>query len=128
MAAKLALVREARTKLEDKHFAWMIDAAYEHFVSSAKKTECDIVRYQGLPDAPIFTPYGKDRGPDLRGTTRERELPKLRASLNEYYAILEFLQALKDAEVVRSAEAFAAEFDWRAVVAPAPRGRGGGTP
>jgi hypothetical protein len=30
--------------------------------------------------------------------------------LDQYYAILEFLQALKDAELVRSAEAFVAEF------------------
>jgi hypothetical protein len=108
MTTKLAAVHAATAKLDDKHFVWIIDAAIEHFSSAAKKTEVEIIRYKLQPELPIFTRYGKDRGRDLQGTTRERELPRVRASLDEQYAILEFLQALKDVEVLRNAEAFAA--------------------
>ena len=126
MAARLAVVRSARAKLQDRHFLWIIDAAMDHFATSVKSTEAEILRFQGLPDAPIFTRYGKDRGSDQQGTTRARELPRLHAALGEYYAILEFLQAMKDAESLRSAEQFAAGFDWSQVGrGPHRRGRRG---
>jgi hypothetical protein len=123
MAAKVAAVREAMSKLQDKHFLWMVDAAMEHFAASVKKTEVEILRFAGIPDAPIFTRYGKDRGADHQGTTREAQLPGLRASLQEYYAILECLQALKEAVSLRSAEAFAASIDWTSVTGGASRRR-----
>jgi hypothetical protein len=123
MAAKVAAVREAMSKLQDKHFLWMVDAAMEHFAASVKKAELEILRFAGLPEAPIFTRYGKDRGSDHQGTTREAELPGLRASLQDYYAILECLQALKEAASLRSAEVFAASIDWTSVTGAAPRRR-----
>jgi hypothetical protein len=122
MAAKLAAVRAARANLQDRHVIWILNGAFEHFVSEAEDMEAEIVRYRALPELPIFTRYGKDRGPDGRGATREAEVTDLVARLGQYYAILEFLQALKDAELVRSAEAFAEElFGTRA---PAGQRRG----
>jgi len=106
MAARLEAVRAAKAKLENKHFIWIIDAALEHYVGEAKKVETEIVRYQTLSDLPLFSKFGRI-GPIAAPATRETELPKLRGYLGEYYAILEFLQALKDAEVIRSAEIFA---------------------
>ena len=123
MAAKVAAVREAMSKLQDKHLLWMVDAAMDHFAASVKKTEIEILRFAGLPESPIFTRYGKDRGSDHQATTREAELPGLRTSLQEYYEILECLQALKEAACLRSAEVFAASIDWTSVTGSAPRRR-----
>ena len=125
MTAKVAAVREAMGNLHERHFLWMIDAAIEHFAASVKRTELEILRFDGLPDAPIFTRYGKDRGADQQAAGRRAEVPKLRASLMEYYAILECLQALKDAASLHSAEVFAASIDWRSVLRTAPPGRRG---
>jgi hypothetical protein len=104
---RLGRVHEAAAKLQDRHVTWILDAAVEYFVERAHETENEILRNQALPAYPVFTRYGKDRGRDGGGATREGELPKSRARLGEYYAVLEFLHALKDAEVLRSAEAFA---------------------
>ena len=99
-------MRAAKAKLQDKHFIWMIHAALEHYVGEAKKVESEIVRYQTLTDLSAVLEIRAD--PDVASpATRESELPRLRGYLSEYYAILEFLQALKDAEVIRSAEVFA---------------------
>jgi hypothetical protein len=106
MAARLEAVRAAKAKLQDKHFVWIIDAALEHYVGEAKRVESEIVRYQTLTDLPLFSKFGRI-GTLASPATRESELPRLRGYLSEYYAILEFLQALKDAEVIRSAEVFA---------------------
>jgi hypothetical protein len=106
MAARLEAVRAAKAKLQDKHFVWIIDAALEHYVGEAKKVESEIVRYQTLTGLPLFSKFGRI-GTLASPATRESELPRLRGYLSEYYAILEFLQALKDAEVIRSAEVFA---------------------
>jgi hypothetical protein len=110
MEAKLAVVREAKKRLDDRHFKWILDAAMAHFAERVEETETTITRYTQLPELPIFSRYGKDLGPDYAGAKREAEIPKLRASLEEYYAILDFLHAMSDAEVVRSAEVFAAAF------------------
>ena len=109
MEAKLAVVREAKSKLDAKHFKWILDAAMAYFAARVEETETTIARYTALPDLPMYSRYGKDQGPDFKGATRQAEVSTLRASLDEYYAILDFLQAMSDAEVVRSAEVFAAE-------------------
>jgi hypothetical protein len=126
MEAKVAAVRAARAKLQDRHVTWILSGAFEHFVSEAKETETEIVRYRTLPDLPIFTPYGKDRGSDGRGATRDGEVADRITRLNEYYAILEFLQALKDAEIVQSAEAFAEELRGSGFGSRPSRGRARG--
>ena len=106
MAARLEAVRAAKAKLQDRHFIWIIDAALEHYVGEAKRVENEILRYQALPELPLFSKFGRI-GPVTAPATRETELPRLHVYLSEYYAVLEFLQALKDAEVIRSAEVFA---------------------
>jgi hypothetical protein len=123
MAARLEAVRAAKAKLQDKHFIWIIDAALEHYVGEAKKVETEIVRYQTLTGLPLFSKFGRI-GPVTSPATRKSELPRLHGYLSEYYAILEFLQALKDAEVIRSAEVFAEEMGGSfGLGGRAPRGR-----
>ena len=123
MAARLDAVRAAKAKLQDKHYGWIIDAALEHYVREAKRVETEIVRYQTLADLPLFSKFGRI-GPVAAPATRESELPRLRGYLSEYYAILEFLQALKDAEVIRSAEVFAEDMEGSfGFGGRAPRGR-----
>ncbi|MGO8992055.1 MAG: hypothetical protein ACLQVI_01915 [Polyangiaceae bacterium] len=110
MTAKLDAIKQAQAKLDERHLKWIVDAAIEHFSDDVAETEATIVRYTALPELPIYSRFGKDRGDDYQGAKREKEIPKLRAHVDECYAILDFLQALSDAEVIRSAEAFAAAF------------------
>jgi hypothetical protein len=109
VATKLAIVRHQMGNLEDKHYNWMIEAALEYFANGAQDSESQILRFERFPTLPIYTRYGKARGYGLEDEKREAEVAKLRASLDEYYAILAFLQALKDAATIMSAETFAAE-------------------
>ena len=110
MQAKLNAVQEAKAKLDERHFKWIVDAAMRYFVDSAAESELKIARYTALPDLPIYTQFGKDPGDDYKGAKREQEIPKLRAHVEECYAILAFLQAVSDAEAHASAEAFGAAF------------------
>jgi hypothetical protein len=110
MTAKLAAIKEAKDKLDQKHFKWIVDAAIEHFAEDVAETEETIVRYTTLPELPIYSRFGKSRGDDYQGAKREKEVSKLRAHVTECYAILDFLQALSDAEVIHSAEALATAF------------------
>lgn len=105
LAERLAAVRAAMAKLRDNHVGWILDGAIEHFAKQVEETEVDIVRYTQLPEQPIYTAYGRSRE---GGTpkTREGELPRMRARLAEYTAILDFLDALKSAENLRSIEGF----------------------
>ncbi len=110
MTAKLAAIKQAKDKLAERHFKWILDAAIEHFAVDVADTEATIVRYVALPELPIYSRFGKSQGDDYQGAKREMEVSKLRAHVTECYAILDFLQALSDAEVIRSAEALAAAF------------------
>ena len=110
MQAKLDAVQIAKAKLDERHFKWIVDAAMRHFVDSAAESEAKIARYTVLPDLPIYTQFGRDLGEDYKGATRDKDIPKLRAHVDECYAILAFLQAVSDAESHASAEAFGAAF------------------
>jgi hypothetical protein len=109
MSEKLAAVRDASTKLRENHVIWILDAAIEHFAKQVEETELDILRYEHLPEAAIYTIYGRAREAGTP-TRRDQELPRLRGRLAEYTAILDFLDALKNAESLRSVESFAAAF------------------
>jgi hypothetical protein len=129
MEAKLAVVREANSRLEEKHVKWIIDAAIAHFADAVEKLEVTIARYDCLPELPMYSRYGRQRGSYSEPANRQAEIPKLRASLNDYYAILTFLDALGDAEIVRNAEVFAQElsdsgFSGRGATRPTRRGSG----
>ena len=110
MQAKLDAVHAAKAKLDERHFKWIVDAAMRSFADSAAESEAKIARYTVLPDLPIYHQFGKDLGEDYKGAKREAEIPKLRAHVEECYAILDFLQAVSDAEAHASAEAFGAAF------------------
>jgi hypothetical protein len=58
LEARLAAVRAAKARIQDKHLMWIIDAALEHYVSEAKRVETEIVRYQTLADLPLFSSSG----------------------------------------------------------------------
>lgn len=120
LAGRMGAVREAFAKIRDNHLAWILNAATAHFAKEVEDTEAEIVRYERLPDAPIYTTYGRARE-GAAPRTRAEELPRLRARLEEYHAILEFLEALRAAENVRSAEVLAADLRDSGFFAPRPR-------
>ncbi len=74
MAAKLARVRDAMKRLNDRHFKWVVEAALEHFVKDVERIEATILRYERFPDLPIFTRYGKARDSILEPDKRAREV------------------------------------------------------
>jgi hypothetical protein len=58
---RMGAVREAFAKIRDNHLAWILNAATAHFAKEVEDTEAEIVRYERLPDAPIYTTYGRAR-------------------------------------------------------------------
>ena len=85
----LARVRAAMAKLQEHHLGWCINAALTTYVDQLRRTEEEIIRHERFNDRPLVDKYAGV-------TSRAEEIARLKASLPETEAIIDFLRAMHE--------------------------------